>query len=244
MGKDGQGAAKPTRRTLLAGMGAALMAPMVASPLGAGRAWARAGGTPVDLALVMAVDSSASISKVMLDFQLRGHAAAFRDKAVHQALAGGPKGKVAVQLALFSGPGTLTTLVPWTLLATPQDALALADRIDAAPGVAMGGNTALGDCIVQAVRQLDACPYSADRRTIDLVSNGFNNGGIDPRSARAHAQAAGVGVNGLVILDEYDWLEPYYRDNVVAGEDAFVITAANRHAFADAFLSKLVREVV
>ncbi|MBB6254736.1 DUF1194 domain-containing protein [Nitrospirillum iridis] len=229
----------PTRRALLAGMAASLAAP--AMP---GGAWARPGGTPVDLALVMAVDSSASISQVMLDFQLRGHAAAFRDKAVHQALVAGPKAKVAVQLALFSGPGTLTTLVPWTLLSTTQDALALADRIDAAPGVAMGGNTALGDCIVQAVHQLDACPYTPDRRTIDLVSNGFNNGGIDPRSARAHAQAAGVGVNGLVILDEYDWLEPYYRENVVAGEDAFVIAAANRHAFADAFLSKLVKEVV
>ncbi|WP_049973999.1 DUF1194 domain-containing protein [Azospirillum sp. B4] len=239
MSKGGQVGRAPTRRALLASMTAALAAPAVATG-----AWARPAGTPVDLALVMAVDSSASISQVMLDFQLRGHAAAFRDKAVHQALTGGPKGKVAVQLALFSGPGTLTSLVPWTLLGSTQDALALADRIDAAPGVAMGGNTALGDCIVQAVHQLDTCPYSADRRTIDLVSNGFNNGGLDPRSARAHAQAAGVGVNGLVILDEYDWLEPYYRDNVVAGEDAFVIAAANRHAFADAFLAKLVREVV
>jgi len=224
------------RRTVLKGLAAAPLA----LATGAARAAER---TAVDLQLVLAVDASASISKGLLDFQLRGHAAAFRHPGVVQAIRNGPHGQVAAVLTGFAGPDSLTTLVPWTVLRGPEDCEAFARAIDAAPGVSMGGSTALGSAVIQAVRQIESAPYAAAKRTIDLVSNGFNNAGIDPLTARAHAAAAGVGINALAILDEFDWLEEYYQENVIVGDGCFVRTATGPDDFAGAFLAKLVAEI-
>lgn len=221
----------------------ALLAGLAGLPLGAASARAAAERRPVDLMLVLAVDGSASISRDALDFQLRGHAAAFRDPRVAAAIARGGHGRVAVTLVQFAGPDTLAALVPWRLVAGAEDCAAMADSIDAAPGVAMGGSTAIGSAIVAAVALIERAPFAAVRRKIDIVSNGFNNAGIDPLSARAYAAAAGVTVNALAILDEYDWLESYYADSVIAGEGAFVRTAAGPGDFAAAFLDKLMAEI-
>ncbi|HEY9348203.1 MAG TPA: DUF1194 domain-containing protein, partial [Inquilinus sp.] len=82
---------------------------------------------PVDLELVLLVDASASITTGALDFQLRGHAAAFRDEKVKAAIAAGPRGGIAVTLARFDGPRSLKVLLPWRRLATAADADAFAE---------------------------------------------------------------------------------------------------------------------
>lgn len=197
----------------------------------------------VDMALLLAVDASASIDKGLLDFQLRGHAAAFRHPAVGEAVARNGGGGVAVMLAQFAGPETLTGLVPWRVLRDAADCQNMAGAIDAVPGVAMGGATALGSAVVQAVGLLDAAPFRTARRTIDLVSNGFSNAGIDPVSARGFAAGANVTVNALAILNEYEWLEDYYGDNVIAGRGAFVRSADNLDSFASTLIGKLVTEI-
>lgn len=224
----------PSRRTILSGM-AALSIPRVAL--------AAPTRPPVDTALLLAVDASASIDKGLLDFQLRGHAAAFRNKAVEQAIGQSLNG-VAAMLAQFAGPESLTGLVPWRVLHTAADCEGFAAAIDAAPGIAMGGSTALGDAVVQAVALLDNAPFSTGKRTLDIVSNGFSNAGIDPRSAKGYAAGANVTVNALAILNEYDWLETYYAEQVISGRGAFVRTADDLNAFAGVLLGKLVAEMV
>lgn len=232
---------KVTRRSVLGGMAAA---PLTLGPWAAGATGATGADLPVvDLALLMLVDSSASIAKEKLDFQLRGHAAAFRHPATIAAARSGPAGRICVKLAQFAGPDTLVGLAPWTVLAGPDDCRAFADAVDRAPGIAMGGPTALGAAVVDGVRLLDQAPVRAMARKIDIVSNGFSNAGLDPRSAGAHAAAAGVTVNALAILDEYDWLEEYFARTVVAGPGAFVQTAESPASFAEAFLRKLVTEI-
>lgn len=223
-----------SRRSLLAGLAALPAVPaLAATTLPA-----------VDAALVLAVDASASIDRGLLDFQLRGHAAAFRHKAVEEAVSRTGGDGIAVMLAQFAGPETLTTLVPWRVLKSGQDCEGFAATIDAAPGVFMGGATALGSAVVQAVALLDAAPYSTAKRTLDIVSNGFSNAGVDPRSARGYAAGANVTVNGLAILNEYDWLEGYFAENVIAGRGSFVRAADNLNSFADVLLGKLVTEMV
>lgn len=223
-----------SRRSLLAGLAALPAAPALAVT------------TPpaVDAALVLAVDASASIDRGLLDFQLRGHAAAFRHKAVEEAVSRTGGNGIAVMLAQFAGPETLTTLVPWRVLKSGPDCEGFAATIDAAPGVFMGGATALGSAVVQAVALLDAAPYRTEKRTLDIVSNGFSNAGVDPRSARGYAAGANVTVNGLAILNEYDWLEEYFTENVIAGRGSFVRTADNLNSFANVLLGKLVTEMV
>ncbi|OYQ36513.1 hypothetical protein CHU95_04655 [Niveispirillum lacus] len=223
-----------TRRSLMAGLAALPAIPAMASTA----------QPTVEAALVMAVDASASIDRGLLDFQLRGHAAAFRHRAVAQAVSRpGSKG-IAVMLVQFAGPETLTTLVPWRVLKSDQDCEDFAATIDAAPGVFMGGSTALGSAVVQAVALFDSAPFRTDRRTLDIVSNGFSNAGIDPRSARGYAAGANVTVNALAILNEYDWLDGYFAENVIAGRGSFVRTADNLSSFAAVLLGKLVTEMV
>jgi Ca-activated chloride channel family protein len=198
---------------------------------------------PVDLELVLAVDASASISGGALEFQLRGHAAAFRDPLVAKAISGGRNGAIAVTLVQYAGPHTLETVVPWTRVAGPEDATRFADRITDTARPVRDGSTAIGSAIGDAVGLFDTSAFPAERRTIDLVSNGFSNSGPDVSIARDRAVADGITINALVILDEYDWLDQYFEESVIGGPHAFVRAAENRETFAEAILQKLIEEI-
>lgn len=198
---------------------------------------------PVDLALVMAIDGSASISGNTLAFQLRGHAGALRDPELVRAIRAGPAGAIAATVVVWSDPGRLTVLVPWTRIADPHDAVAAADAIDAAPRDVRAGATAIGSAVIQCLG-LFAAVDGAPRRTIDLTSNGFANAGPEPEAGRAAAEAAGVTVNALTILNEFPWLEDYYRDRVISGPGAFARSVADFEGFEEALRAKLIAEIV
>lgn len=198
----------------------------------------------VDLELVLLVDASASITTGALDFQLRGHAAAFRDDKVKAAIAAGPLGGIAVTLARFDGPHSLKVLLPWRRLAGGADADAFAEAVLAAPAGEEAGSTAIGSAVLDSLELFDGNGFDGPRRTVDIVSNGFSNAGPDPALARDAAEKAGVTVNALVILDEFDWLENYYRQSVIGGIGAFVLTAEGRDTFVQALIAKLVEEIV
>ncbi|HMG49113.1 MAG TPA: DUF1194 domain-containing protein [Inquilinus sp.] len=199
---------------------------------------------PVDLSLVLLLDASASITTGALAFQLRGHAAAFRDDKVKAAIAAGPRGGIAVTLARFDGPHSLKVLVPWRRLAGAADAEAFADAVLTALAGEEAGATAIGSAVLDALPLFKANGFDSPRQTIDIVSNGFSNAGIDPSSARDAAEVAGVTVNALVILDEYDWLESYYRQSVIGGIGAFVRAADSKDSFIQALIAKLIDEMV
>lgn len=199
---------------------------------------------PVDLELVLLVDASASITTGALDFQLRGHAAAFRDDRVKAAIAAGPRGGIAVTVARFDGPRSLKVLLPWRRLASAADADDFAEAVLAAPAGQETGSTAIGSAVLDALDLFKGSGFDSPRQTIDIVSNGFSNAGVDPTLARDTAEAAQVTVNALVILDEYDWLEGYYRQQVIGGIGAFVRTAEGRDSFIQALIAKLIDEIV
>ena len=197
----------------------------------------------VDMALVMAVDVSGSISDNMLDFELAGHAAAFREASLRDAIGSGPHHRIGVTLVSWSSPGSLHVLVPWRIIANAADAEAMAAAILKAPREFVGGSTAVGRCIEDSAKLFAASGLRADRKVIDIASNGFSNAGIDPAIARDKALAQGIIINGLVILDEYNWLEEYYGENVIGGLNSFVRTARDRNSFSGALLAKLLQEV-
>ncbi|MCW2246309.1 hypothetical protein M2352_001900 [Azospirillum fermentarium] len=194
----------------------------------------------VGLELVLLVDGSASISEGALEFQLQGHAAAFRDPAVAEAAA---MTATAVTLCSFSGPNTLRTLVPWTVIESAEAASRFATATDAAPRDDRPDSTAIGSALYGAMDLFGGAGVLGARRVIDLVSNGFSNTGIDPLAARARADTRGIGINALAILDEFDWLEGYYRETVITGPNAFVRTVDSRENFAEALRNKLILEI-
>ena len=81
-----------------------------------------------DLALVLAVDSSGSVDADEFALQTRGFAAAFRDPAVHHALAAA--GVVDVAAVFWSDPGATAEVLPWHRVVTPGDADAFAAAIE------------------------------------------------------------------------------------------------------------------
>jgi hypothetical protein len=103
--------------------------------------------------------------------------------------------------------------------------------------------TALGDAIDYAGKLLRNGGFGQARLIVDVSGDGSTNAGRRANLARDDAVAAGVTINGLPILAEEPNLDKFYRENVIGGEDAFLVVAHGFDDFADAIRNKLVREI-
>jgi hypothetical protein len=202
-----------------------------------------AAGVPVDLALVLAVDASGSVNQTRFDLQKHGYAQAFRSREVIEAIAAGADQAIAVAMVQWTGPSLHIQAIDWTRISDAASAQALADAIDASRRHLYGGGTSLSGAIDIGVAMLAASPYRATRRVIDISGDGSNNAGRLAETARDEAVKQGIIINGLPIT----WIEPgldaYYRDSVIGGPGAFVISIDSYDNFADAILHKLVTEI-
>ncbi|MGE0724881.1 MAG: DUF1194 domain-containing protein, partial [Alphaproteobacteria bacterium] len=166
---------------------------------GAPRAQAQ---TPVDLALVLAVDGSSSIDEREFTLQMRGYAQAFRHPQVMEAIRSGPHRRIAVTLVQWSNLYDQSQVIGWTILDGPSAADAFAARIVAAPRSVPPGSTSISGAIEHAIRLLNEAEVATQRRVIYVTGDGLINMGRPPRVARDKAVAAGIVVNGLAILSE------------------------------------------
>ncbi|MDF2095093.1 DUF1194 domain-containing protein [Aquibaculum arenosum] len=198
---------------------------------------------PVDLALVLAVDASSSVNAYEFDLQMNGIADAFRDPEVQGAISGVGDRGMAVALVQWGSQNEQVVAVDWSLVYDPATAAAFAAAVQAAPRYVDGGSTAIGNALRFSTRFLASAPYQSMRQVIDVSGDGRINQGIATQTGRDAAVAAGVTVNGLAILNEEPGLDLYYRDNVVGGPGAFVLSAVNYEDFGRAMRLKLVREM-
>ena len=217
----------------------ALACVMLAAPASAQRET----GSPVDLALVLAVDASGSVNQTRFELQKQGYVAAFRHPRVIRAIQSGPAQSIAVIMVQWTGPALQVTAVPWTRISDAASANAIADAIAAAPRALFGGGTSISGAIDTAMGLLFDNPYRAARRVIDVSGDGANNRGRPASAARDEAVAQGVGINGLPILSVEPDLDEYYRDNVIGGPGAFVVVAKDFETFGEAILKKLIAEI-
>jgi hypothetical protein len=116
------------------------------------------------------------------------------------------------------------------------------------------GRMAIGEAITYAAREFERCPYPADRRTIDISGDGTNTNGLPAEIGRDRAVAAGITINGLAILSDTPspWnpnhthppggLDGWYRENVIGGTGAFLLSVMGFETFAFAMVNKLTRE--
>ena len=98
----------------------------------------------VDLALVLAVDGSASVTYEEFGLIAGGIAAALREPAIIAGLVGGPAKASLCSLLLWSGAGAQEVIADWTLIASAADANAFAQVVDDMPRVVKAGQTAIG----------------------------------------------------------------------------------------------------
>jgi hypothetical protein len=193
------------------------------------------------LALVLAVDVSASVTADSYLLQRDGIARAFENPRLVNAISALSGGIEALVLE-WSDPDRIAITVGWTRLADTDSAVAFAAAIRATKR-SSEGLTAIGPALLAAAAAFDHTPEPAARRIIDISGDGMANFGLPPAVARDRTVAAGISINGLAILTEEPWLEAYYRSNVIGGPDAFVLAARDFRSFADAMLRKLVQEV-
>lgn len=231
-----------------------LLSGLLAAPTLFARA-ARAAET-VDVLLVLAVDVSLSISEPRFELERRGYAEALNDPRVLRAIAEGPTGRIAVALFDWAGPSEQAPAVDWMVIAKADDARVFAARVEAAQRP-FYGRTAIGSALRFAADLIARAPFQAERKVIDVSGDGTSNAGASIADARDAAVAAGITVNGIVILTDPDGLPmflkdhtnppgglaAYYRDTVIGGEGAFVMTATSFETFGRALIAKLVREI-
>jgi Protein of unknown function (DUF1194) len=199
------------------------------------------GGPLPGLAIVLAVDVSASVDADSFVLERDGIARAFAGRRLAAAIAAVPGG-IEAMLFEWSDPEADAVAVDWRHIADGQEARAFAAAVHAA-GRSSRGRTAIGPALLAAAHEFDRLPQRPARRVIDISGDGIANLGVPPSTVRDRLVAAGIAINGLAIVAEDPWLADYYRDNVIGGAGAFVLAAENEASFVAAMLRKLALEV-
>lgn len=228
------------RRSLLAAAGLAA--------LGSGPAWA--GGDPVDVLLVLAVDVSRSVDEDEARLQREGYRAAICDPRVVEAIRGGALGGIGVTYVEWAGSEFQRQTLPWYRIGTQAEADRWAGMLAEAPRQSLSW-TSISTAIDFSVGLLEAAPYEATRRVIDVSGDGVNNSGGPVELARDRAVAQGIVINGLPIVNDRPTfgrrnsvpLDQYYAESVIGGDGAFLVVAEDFESFGAAVRRKLIREI-
>jgi len=199
----------------------------------------------VDVALVLAVDVSASIDEDERRMQRQGYADAITSAEVMRAIGEGAHGRILLTVVEWSDAANQEIRVPWTVVAGPEDARRVADAILRAGSRIPHSTTSVAGALRAAVALLGETPVPAERKVVDISGDGKDFEMYKVRAARAALLDDGVTVNALPILsapDDPDIAE-WYRDHVVGGPGAFVAPAVDFHDLEPALRRKLVLEL-
>jgi hypothetical protein len=223
-----------------AGVVSAALAPMAA---------AHAQSVPVDLELVLAVDVSQSMDFDEHRLQRMGYVEAFRHEDVVNAILFGPRGQIAVTYVEWGDAFDQVQIVPWTLIASREDAESFADALASEP-IYPGQRTSISNALIRSANLIDVNDFDGTKRVIDISGDGPNNDGPLVETARDEVAGRGVTINGLPITlkDASSWydienLDAYYEDCVIAGPGSFVAPVADLEELGSTIRGKLVLEI-
>lgn len=203
----------------------------------------------VDLELVLAADGSGSIDDAELALQRQGYARAVGNPRVLEALTGGIYGKSVIAYVEWGSAESQHTIVDWTVIDGPESAAAFGQALVESPRQAWGYNS-ISNAIVYSQNLLEGNPYRGLRRVIDISADAGNIGGVPLALARQNAVSAGITINGLAISRPGSTrplrgqpLETEFREQIIGGAGAFVVTVDETTSFEDAVLKKMILEV-
>lgn len=198
---------------------------------------------PVDLELVLAVDSSASVDFNEFNLQLKGLADAFRDPEIIEIIGDGAYGAIAVTLVEWASQNRQTVSIPWTMISDEASALAFATRIDNAPRRIESGATAIADALVFAASLFPDNGFEGTRRVIDISGDGYNNQGLPLFQGRGAVLTSGITINAIGIENELMGLTIYFEKALIGGPGAFAIQASDYDDYLTKIRRKLIREL-
>jgi Ca-activated chloride channel family protein len=191
-----------------------------------------------DLALAFAVDVSGSVDASEYDIQVMGLADGLRDGAVSAGLV---KLNAALMFVQWTGSSRQIVSVPWTRIESFEDVDAFAALVESSERQWRNYSTAIGEAITFTSNEFQSAP-ACTNKVIDVSGDGISNEGIEPGAARGVLRAAKIRVNALAIEESENDLTAYFWENVIFGEGAFVVTAANFEEYGEKIRLKLRRE--
>ncbi|MBU1213044.1 MAG: DUF1194 domain-containing protein [Alphaproteobacteria bacterium] len=224
----------------------------------------------VDTALILAVDTSQSVNDERFRLQMDGIAQALEDQGVIDTILGGPRGAILIQLVAWADGSD--RLLPWTLIRSRAEAIAVAARIRRLPRIS-GEYT----CMARMLRKLSetvlpSIPFAPLKTVIDVSGDGIDNCESIEQLDAARKQAVELGavINGLPVIVDKDQLvgegayrapgaglvlltppgqrprttlDKWFEDHVIGGFGAFIVPANGYRDFARAMRSKFVVEI-
>lgn len=209
-----------------------------------------ASAEPVDVELVLAADVSLSMSLEELEIQRSGYVAALTHESVVNAILDGMHGRIAFAMFEWAGEGAQYPVVPWTVIASREDAERVAAQIAAAPRN-MARRTSISSALEYAADLIAESGYTGMRRVVDVSGDGPNNQGRPVLEAREALVSRGIVINGLPLMTNastngaFDLkdLDRYYTNCVIGGPGSFVIPVTDWEQFPEAVRRKLVLEL-
>lgn len=204
----------------------------------------------VDVELILAVDVSLSMSAEELDIQRRGYVSALTSDEVVKAIGEGAYGRIAVTYVEWAGTGSQRVVVPWTVIATAEDARAFADRLDAdVPSSAR--RTSISGAMRFALDLFAESGVQGMKRVLDISGDGPNNEGSPVLDMRDQVVAKGITINGLPLMTNggltssfsIEDLDQYYTNCVIGGPGAFMVPVNDWQQFPEAVRRKLIVEL-
>ena len=210
-----------------------------------------------DANLVTALDVSDSIMRHEQWIEFEGIARAVIHPSFLRAIAAGYHGRIGFAVFTWSGTGRRTIIVPWTIIDSDKSAQRVAGQLqnlpsvdrwrhdDEATGTLLEATrwTDVSAAIDFGARMLDQAPYVGNRDVLNICGNGVDNVDEESGQARQAALATGITING-VVLGTKPSITDYFRDHVAGGSGSFVLEAKEAASFADAMVTKFLRDLI
>ncbi|MDP3645808.1 MAG: DUF1194 domain-containing protein [bacterium] len=209
----------------------------------------------VDVSLALYMDVSGSVSKERFDIQRRGYAAALKSEEVIEAIKVGPTGSIEISVTQWAGPTSQETTVKWTVVSNPESMHAFAYLVETMERSSLSSSTSITGAMDHAGRAFEDTKCFAPRLILDISGDGSDDGesreaiSRELYNARKALIEKEITINGLAIygVEVEPDIGKYYRDHVIGGVAAFVepVTDPNNlDAFIEAFMRKLIRELI
>lgn len=200
-----------------------------------------------DVALVLAIDASGSVSGEEFKDQIAGYATALMSDRVLAAFE--QAGVVDVAAVFWADSAFGPQVIPWQRMGGNADVEQFAAGLLATER-RVTGNTDIGVGIRAALELFSMPGQCAERQVIDVSGDGrasimarrMNHVALGP--VRRQALEMGVVINGLAITSREEDLADYYRANVAGGLGAFVLEVQDMAGFEEALAQKLKKELI
>jgi hypothetical protein len=204
---------------------------------------------PVDIAMVVSLDRSESIDQEEARAQITGLIYTLKHPRFLHAVQNGLHGRIAISALTWSSFTRHEVILPWMMISGREDAEAAAQWLgkflDRETTMTHGKQTDVAFGLETARMQMQALPWRAGKRVINIVSDGISNTGHVAVVDRDKTWAQDIAINALIFAQgsAVRILRNYFRDNVIAGPSAFVQLARTDADFAAATLRKMVLEI-